>query len=163
MLITIKTGDITKENIDVIVNAANSNLLSGSGVCGAIHRAAGVELDIECKSYGRCAPGDAVVTKGYKLPCKWVIHAVCPRWLGGNKNESGILASAYKRSLEEAIKIGAKTIAFPAISTGIYKYPVREASYIATSTVKNFLKENPEIEEVRFICFTDEITGIYNR
>ena len=151
---TIKQGDITKEDADAIVNAANSSLLGGGGVDGAIHRAAGPELVKECATLGGCAPGDAKTTKGYRLPAKFVIHTVGPVWHGGTHNEDRTLASAYMNSLSEALRVGAKTVAFPAISTGVYHFPPDRAAKIAVSTVAEFLAQHSAITEVRFVCFS---------
>ena len=154
--ITIILGDITKEKTDAIVNAANSTLLGGGGVDGAIHRAAGPELLAECVGLGGCLPGEAKTTRAYRLPAKFVIHTVGPIWRGGNSNEEETLANAYKNSLAEAVRIGAKTVSFPAISTGFYRFPPDLAADIAVGTIVLFLEEHGEIEEVRLVCFSNE-------
>ena len=154
--ITIILGDITKEKTDAIVNAANSTLLGGGGVDGAIHRAAGPELLAECFSLGGCLPGEAKTTRAYRLPAKFVIHTVGPIWKGGNSNEEEILANAYKNSLAEAVRVGAKAVSFPAISTGVYRFPPDLAADIAVESIILFLEEHNEIEEVRLVCFSNE-------
>ena len=154
--ITIKQGDITKEEVDAIVNAANASLLGGGGVDGAIHRAAGPELLTECATLGGCPAGEAKTTKGYRLPAKYVIHTVGPIWRGGKNNEEATLANAYRNSLQEVLRVGAKTVAFPAISTGVYHFPPERAAQIAVQTVADFLAAHPEIDEVRLVCFSPE-------
>jgi len=154
-------GDITKLKVDAIVNAANSTLLGGGGVDGAIHRAAGKELLAECRTLNGCETGDAKITHGYNLPAKFVIHTVGPVWHGGRSGEPEKLASCYRRSLEEAIENGIKTIAFPNISTGVYGYPKKEAAEIATKTVLSFLNSKNEFELVIFCVFDDENFMIY--
>jgi O-acetyl-ADP-ribose deacetylase (regulator of RNase III) len=154
--ITIILGDITKEKTDAIVNAANSTLLGGGGVDGAIHRAAGPELLAECVGLGGCLPGEAKTTRAYGLPAKFVIHTVGPIWRGGNSNEEETLVNAYKNSLAEAVRVGAKAVAFPAISTGVYHFPTDLAADIAVGTIVSFLKDHNEIEEVRLVCFSKE-------
>ncbi|HZW40602.1 MAG TPA: O-acetyl-ADP-ribose deacetylase [Ignavibacteriaceae bacterium] len=159
--IKIVKGDITKHKVDAIVNAANSTLLGGGGVDGAIHRAAGSQLLDECRALNGCKTGEAKITKGYKLPAKYVIHTVGPIY-HFNKNQEQLLRNCYQNSLELAVKNNIKTIAFPSISTGIYGYPVEEASVIAFSTVKDFLKNNDSIQEVTFVCFDDKTFNDYN-
>jgi len=160
-LIVIK-GDITKLNVDAIVNAANHSLLGGGGVDGAIHRAAGRELYEECKTLGGCNTGDAKITKGYKLPAKYVIHTVGPIYGREGGNEADLLANCYKNSLTLAVAHNVRTIAFPSISTGAYGYPIETASKIAVTTVKNFLDEKKGyVEKVYFVTFSDIDFKIY--
>ena len=154
--VTVSTGDITLQRVDAIVNAANSRLAGGGGVDGAIHRAAGPELLRECLGIGGCPTGEARTTKGYALPAAWVIHTVGPVWRGGGGGEAELLAFAYRNSLSEAVRIGAKTVAFPAISTGVYGYPKEEAARVAVAAVLEFVKDHPEIAEVRLVCFSEE-------
>ena len=152
------TGDITDETVDAIVNAANSSLLGGGGVDGAIHRAAGPDLVDECRLLGGCPTGEARVTKGHRLPARWVIHTVGPVWRGGDDGEADLLASCYSSSLARADEVGARTVAFPAISTGIYGYPSAEAARIAVTTVRD---ADTDVELVRFVCFDDATRAVY--
>ena len=162
-MITLVKGDITKiEGVDAIVNAANSSLLGGGGVDGAIHRAAGPELLFECRLLGGCKTGHAKMTKGYNLPCEYVIHTVGPVWNGGGYNEDELLASCYKSSLELAAGNQIRKIAFSSISTGIYSFPVERAAKIAISTVNDFLKEHPEkFDLVQWVLFDDKTMAVY--
>jgi O-acetyl-ADP-ribose deacetylase len=151
-------GDITVETTDAIANAANQSLLGGGGVDGAIHRVAGPELLAVCRGLGGCATGDAKTTPGFQLPARWVIHTVGPVWRGGDAGEPELLASCYRRSLEEADRVGARSLAFPAISTGVYGYPAEPAARIATATVRS---TPTEVELVRFVCFDSQTAAIY--
>ena len=155
-------GDITKLNVDAIVNAANTSLLGGGGVDGAIHRAAGHELLEYNQRLGGCTTGEAKISPGFKLPAKYIIHTVGPVWNGGKNNEDKLLANCYKNSLKLAAENNIKTIAFPSVSTGVYRFPVERASKIAVKEVKDFLEKDSPIEKVIFVCFDDRIYEIYN-
>jgi O-acetyl-ADP-ribose deacetylase (regulator of RNase III) len=157
----VVTGDITRLDVDAIVNAANSSLLGGGGVDGAIHRAAGPELLAECRTLRGCKTGDARITGGYRLPARHVIHTVGPVWQGGKNNEPDLLASCYRRSLELAAANGCRTIAFPAISTGVYGYPKAEAASIAVATVAAYLATADMPESVIFCCFDEATAELY--
>ena len=161
--VRIHTGDITRLAIDAIVNAANSSLLGGGGVDGAIHRAAGPELEFECRMLNGCRTGDAKLTKGYRLPARHIIHTVGPVWQGGGKGEAELLASCYRRSLELAAANDCRTVAFPAISTGIYRYPKDEAAEIAARTVSTFIEQKTMPETVIFCCFDDQMAELYRQ
>jgi len=159
--IRIVEGDITKQEVDAIVNAANNFLLGGGGVDGAIHRAAGPELLAETRQIGGCPTGAARVSKGYKLPAKWVIHTVGPIWRGGGRNEEELLASCYRNSLKAAVDLGAKTVAFPSISTGAYGFPLERATEIARGETREFLKGDETLEKVIFVCFGERALNTY--
>ena len=155
-------GDITKLEVDAIVNAANTSLLGGGGVDGAIHRAAGPELLRACQKLHGCAPGEAKATPGFRLPAKWVFHAVGPVWWGGDRNEDELLAACYRRCIDLARQHKAKSIAFPAISTGAYRFPAERAAGIAIRTVRSHLEQS-RVEKVFFACFDAGTLKTYNR
>jgi O-acetyl-ADP-ribose deacetylase (regulator of RNase III) len=159
--IEVILGDITKINTDAIVNAANTTLLGGGGVDGAIHRAAGPALLEECRKLGGCPTGQARITRGYRLPAKFIIHTVGPVWRGGNDNEDQLLASCYRNSLKLAVEHGIKTIAFPSISTGAYRFPVKRAAKIAINEIKHFLANDDSIEKVYIVCFDPQTMDAY--
>lgn len=163
--ILLKRGDITRETVDVIVNAANSGLLGGGGVDGAIHRAGGPEILAECRRIrdrqGGCPTGEAVITGAGKLPARYVVHAVGPVWYGGEEGEPVLLRSAYQNSLKLAAEFGAGTIAFPSISTGAYGYPIEKAAEVALGTVHEWVRENESLQEVRFVLFSEDDLTTY--
>ncbi|MCX8063678.1 MAG: O-acetyl-ADP-ribose deacetylase [Candidatus Hydrogenedentes bacterium] len=160
-VIQVVQGDITKETTDAIVNAANRTLLGGGGVDGAIHRAGGPEILEQCKKLGGCETGDAKITTGGRLPAKYVIHTVGPIYRDGKHGEPELLRNCYIRSLEVAVEHGIKTVAFPAISCGVYGYPIPEAAKIAITTVKEFVEKNPHFKLVRFVMFGSDTYGPY--
>ncbi len=159
-MITIKLGDITKENVEAIVNAANTSLLGGGGVDGAIHRAAGPSVLEECKKIGGCRTGEAVVTSAGNLPAQKIIHTPGPVWHGGKRGEPDLLRDCYRNSLKLAKKLKLKSIAFPAISTGVYGYPLEEATRIALKAGREFEKD---FDEIRFICFSERDLSVYRK
>ena len=159
--IEIIRGDITRQAVDAIVNAANCSLLGGGGVDGAIHRAAGPELLAECRTLHGCETGKAKITRGYRLPAKYVIHTPGPVWHGGGRGEAELLASCYRSCLALASENGCKTVDFPSISTGVYSFPLDKASKIAIGTIAAYLAEHPEIERVRMVCFDARTERFY--
>lgn len=156
-------GDITKLKVDAIVNAANTSLLGGGGVDGAIHRAAGPELLEECRTLNGCPTGEAKITKGYNLPAKYVIHTVGPVWNGGNNNEDELLANCYRNSLRLAVENDIETVAFPAISTGVYHFPLERATKIAVTEAEKFLRQNNKIEKIIFVAFDEMTYDCFNK
>jgi len=161
--IEVVEGDVTKLRVDAIVNAANTTLLGGGGVDGAVHRAAGPELLEECRKLGGCPTGQARITKGYKLPAKWVIHTVGPVWRDGEHGEDELLAGCYRNSLALAEQNGVKTIAFPSISTGAYGFPMERAASLAVTEIKTFLERNRSIEKVVLVCFGKSAFDIHKQ
>lgn len=161
--IEIIKGDITKQSVDAIVNAANCSLLGGGGVDGAIHRAAGPELLAECRTLNGCNTGEAKITKGYRLPAKFVIHTPGPVWHGGSYGEKDKLASCYRNCLRLASENGCKTVDFPSISTGVYHFPLAKAAEIAIKTIADYLSAHDDIERVRMVCFDDNTKAYYDK
>ena len=161
--IEIARGDITTFHVDAIVNAANTTLLGGGGVDGAIHRAAGPDLLAECRTLGGCRPGEAKMTRGYHLPARFVIHTVGPVWRGGKQHESETLANCYRNSLQLAVENGIKTIAFPAISCGAYGYPIPEAAQVALKTARDFLATDDSIDKVTFVLWGKDVYDAYRQ
>ena len=159
--IEIVRGDITQLHVDAIVNAANTTLLGGSGVDGAIHRAAGPELLTESRTLGGCRPGEAKITRGYHLPARFIIHTVGPIWRGGKHDEARTLANCYRNSLQLAVENEIKTVAFPAISCGAYGYPIKEAAQIASKTTREFLAVSDELQRVIFAVWDEEVYNAY--
>jgi O-acetyl-ADP-ribose deacetylase (regulator of RNase III) len=157
-VIAFVVGDLTEQRVDAIVNAANSSLLGGGGVDGAIHRAGGPEILAECRLLGGCETGDAKATTGGRLPARWVIHAVGPVWRGGEEGEPELLASAHSRSLEVASELGVRTVAFPAISCGLFGYPPEQAAQVAVATVKPF---EDDFDEIRFVFLGEELREVF--
>ena len=161
--IAIVRGDITKLEVDAIVNAANATLLGGGGVDGAIHRAAGPDLLAECRRLGGCQPGEAKLTRGHRLPARFVIHTVGPVWRGGKSGEADTLANCYRNSLKLAVENGIRTVAFPAISCGAYGYPIKEAAHIAVKTTGEFFATTDRIEKVIFVLWSEDVYEAYHR
>ena len=161
--IEIVRGDITKLDVDAIVNAANTSLLGGGGVDGAIHRAAGSELLAECRTLGSCRPGEAKITRGYHLPARFVVHTVGPVWRGGEHHEPEILVNCYRSSLQLAVENGIKTIAFPAISCGAYGYPIPDAAQVALKTTRDFLATEDRLDKVTFVLWGEDVYDAYRQ
>jgi O-acetyl-ADP-ribose deacetylase (regulator of RNase III) len=159
--IEVVEGDITKQTVDAIVNAANTTLLGGGGVDGAIHRAAGPDLLAECRKLGGCATGQAKITRGFRLPAKWVVHTVGPVWCDGQHGEDELLASCYRSCFALAAEQGIRTLAFPSISTGAYGFPMDRAARIAVRETKKFLEGNTTVERVRLVCFDQRAREIH--
>ncbi|MFC1535074.1 O-acetyl-ADP-ribose deacetylase [Thermodesulfobacteriota bacterium] len=159
--VQIVEGDITKQEVDAIVNAANTSLLGGGGVDGAIHKAAGPELLEETRKIGGCPTGEARSSNGYRLPARWVIHTVGPVWQGGNRNEEELLSNCYKNSFRVAQELGAKSIAFPSISTGAYRFPLEKATEIALEETRKVLETDENLRKVVFVCFGEKALKTY--
>lgn len=159
----IKQGDITLERVDAIVNAANTTLMGGGGVDGAIHRAAGPALDVACARLHGCPTGEARLTPGFALPARYIIHTPGPVWQGGQHHEAQLLANSYRNSLRVAVDHGCQTVAFPSISTGVYAYPVAQAAQVAIATIKTALAQWPQLREVRLVCFDEQTYHAYQR
>ena len=162
-IIEIIEGDITKQDVDAIVNAANNSLLGGGGVDGAIHRAAGPQLLAETRTIGGCPTGEARVSGGYNLPAKWVIHTVGPIWRGGDNNEDALLGSCYKNCFSMAMDMGIKSMAFPSISTGVYGFPLERATRIALGETKLVVDSGAEFDKLLFVCFSERVFNTYNK
>ena len=160
---SILVGDITRSDAEAIVNAANPTLLGGAGVDGAIHAAAGPELLAECRTLGGCERGRAKLTAGYRLRARYVIHTPGPVWQGGEQGEAALLASCYRTSLARSLELRCRTVAFPAISTGVYHYPPQEAAAIAVAECRRFLTEHPDGPEITFVCFSSHMAAIYRQ
>jgi O-acetyl-ADP-ribose deacetylase (regulator of RNase III) len=163
MIIRLIEGDITKRAVDAIVNAANSSLLGGGGVDGAIHRAAGPELEFECRMLNGCPTGEARITGGYMLPARYIIHTVGPVWNGGGHNEDDLLASCYRNSYQLALTRGLRSIAFPAISTGIYRFPLDRATEIARRETERVMTQPGSLSDVEFVCYNNQTYRVYER
>lgn len=159
--VEVARGDITRETVDAIVNAANESLLGGGGVDGAIHRAAGPELLAECRTLGRCPTGEARITRGYRLPARHVVHTVGPVWHGGRAGEAALLESCYHRVFDLLERHALTSVAFPAISCGVYGYPLDQATRIAVAAIAARLQANPQVRRVRIVCFSDDVYAAY--